>query len=207
MRNRGIGRGRMFMGALLLLAAVMTWSIGLMMSPHGETVARGTEHLRTTIVIFKRNGAIGTLILCALGAWLLFPARRLKWPARDWALIAVFVFLAGSSLYTLIWLTLTVPHTGNFNENLASTNVDLNEGGADMNSIGMNAASSADWNQAEISAAAMAASPEAKGRPRSDLQPIPKAELAQEPRDSESLAASPANEEEPANNSAEQNQE
>jgi hypothetical protein len=206
MRNRGIGRGRMFMGALLLLAALMTWSIGLMMSPHGETVAKGTEHLRTTIVIFKRNGAIGTLILCALGAWLLFPARRLRWPARDWTLIALIVFLAGSSLYTLIWLTLSVPHTGNFNENLASANMDLNEG-SDMNSIGVDAAPSADWNQAEISAAAMAASQEAKGRARSELQPIPKAELAREPQNAEPLVASPANEEEPADNSAEQNQE
>jgi len=98
----------MFMGALLLVAAVMTWSIGLMMSPHGETVARGTEHVRTTIVSFMRSDAIGTLVLCALAAWLLFPARRPKWPARDWALIALLVLLAGSSVYTLIWLQTSV---------------------------------------------------------------------------------------------------
>lgn len=104
MRNRGIGRARMFMGALLLTAAVLTWVTGLMMSPHGETVAKGTEHVRTVVVTFMRNGAIGTLVLCALSAWLLFPARRPKWPARDWALIALLVLLAGSSVYTLIWL-------------------------------------------------------------------------------------------------------
>lgn len=104
MRNRGIGRARMFMGALLLTAAVMTWGIGLWMSPHGESVARGTEHVRTVIVDFKRNDAIGTLILSALAAWMLFPVRRPKRPARDWALIALLAFLAGSSIYTLVWL-------------------------------------------------------------------------------------------------------
>jgi len=98
----------MFMGGLLLLAAILTWGIGLWMSPHGDTVAQGTEHVRGVIVIFMRNSAIGTLILTALAAWLLFPARRPKWPARDWALILVLVFLAGSSAYTLFWLQTSV---------------------------------------------------------------------------------------------------
>ena len=110
MRNRGIGRARMFMGALLLLAAIITWATGLMMSPHGDVVAKGTEHVRTTVVTFMRNGAIGTLVLCGLAAWLLFPARRPKWPARDWALIVVLVILAGSSVYTLVWLETAVLH-------------------------------------------------------------------------------------------------
>jgi hypothetical protein len=57
-----------------------------------------------------RNGAIGTLVLCALSAWLLFPARRPRWPARDWALIALLILLAGSSIYTLIWLQRSVLH-------------------------------------------------------------------------------------------------
>ena len=96
------------MGALLLTAAVLTWITGLMMSPHGDTVAKGTEHVRTTVVTFMRNGAIGTLILAGLSAWLLFPARRPKWPARDWALIVLLVVLAGSSVYTLIWLQRSV---------------------------------------------------------------------------------------------------
>ena len=94
------------MGALLLTAAVLTWITGLMMSPHGDTVAEGTEYVRTTVVTFMRNGAIGTLVLCALSAWLLFPARRPKWPVRDW--IVLLVFLVGSSLYTLIWLQRSV---------------------------------------------------------------------------------------------------
>jgi drug/metabolite transporter (DMT)-like permease len=98
----------MFMGALLLTAAVLTWITGIMMSPHGDTVAKGTEHVRTTVVTFMRNGAIGTLVLCALSAWLLFPARRPRWPVRDWALIGLLVLLAGSSVYTLIWLQRSV---------------------------------------------------------------------------------------------------
>ena len=110
MRNRGIGRGRMFMGGLLLLAAVINALVSLMMSPHGDVVAKGTEHVKTTVVTFMRNGAIGTLVLCALSAWLLFPARRPKWPARDWAIIGVLVLLAGSSIYTLVWLQTAVLH-------------------------------------------------------------------------------------------------
>ena len=100
----------MFLGGLLLLAAVLTWGIGLWMSPHGDTVAEGTEHVRTVIVTFMRNGAIGTLILSALSAWLLFPARRPKWPMRDWTIVVLLVFLAGSSIYTLIWLQAAVAH-------------------------------------------------------------------------------------------------
>jgi hypothetical protein len=112
----------MFMGALLLLAAALTWGIGLMMSPHGESVARGTEYLKSTIVTFKRNGATGTLILCGIAAWLLFPQRRPKWPARDWALIALFGFLAGSSIYTLIWLR---PDTAGIQQNSAAADMNL----------------------------------------------------------------------------------
>ena len=92
------------MGALLLIAAAMTAAVGLWMSPHGETVAKGTEHVRPAIVGMMEKSAIWTLVLSALSAWLLFPARRPKWPERDWALIALLVLLVGSSLYTLVWL-------------------------------------------------------------------------------------------------------
>jgi drug/metabolite transporter (DMT)-like permease len=98
----------MFMGALLLLAAVITWGIGLMMSPHGETVAKGTEHVRTVVVTYMRNGAIGTIILSALAGWLLFPPRRPRRPARDWALIGLLAVLVASSVYTLVWLQTSV---------------------------------------------------------------------------------------------------
>jgi len=96
------------MGSLLLVAAVMNWLVGLMMSPHGQTVAKGTQHVRTPVVSVIEGGAIVTIMLTALAAWLLFPPRRPKWPARDWALIALFVLLVGSSVYTLVWLHTSV---------------------------------------------------------------------------------------------------
>jgi hypothetical protein len=107
-RNRGIGRGRMFMGGLLLFAAVIAWGTAFLMSPHGDTVAPGTEHVRNTVVVFIRNSVIGTLVLCALSGWLLFPARRPRWPARDWALIALITLMVASSVYQLVWLQFSV---------------------------------------------------------------------------------------------------
>ncbi|MFL6760844.1 hypothetical protein [Sphingomonas sp.] len=104
MSNRGIGRARMFMGGLLLFATVILWMLGLWMSPHGESVAVGTEHVRPVIVRYIRNNAIGTLVLCALSGWLLFPARRPKWPARDWAIVGLIALMVATSLYQLIWL-------------------------------------------------------------------------------------------------------
>jgi drug/metabolite transporter (DMT)-like permease len=102
--NRGIGRARLFMGALLLFAAVIAWGTALMMSPHSDVNADGVEHVRTTVVLFVRNSAIGTLILCALAGWLLFPARRPRWPVRDWAIIGLIGVMVGTSLYQLLWL-------------------------------------------------------------------------------------------------------
>ena len=92
------------MGGLLLFAAVIAWGTALMMSPHGDSSAPGTEHVKTVVVVFIRNSAIGTLILSALSAWLLFPVRRPRWPARDWALIGLIALLVVTSLYQLIWL-------------------------------------------------------------------------------------------------------
>jgi drug/metabolite transporter (DMT)-like permease len=94
----------MFMGTLLLFAAVIAWGTTLMMSPHGEPLAPGTEHVRTTVVVFLRNSAIGNLVLCALAGWLLFPARRPKAPRRDWAIIAIIAAIVLTSLFQLIWL-------------------------------------------------------------------------------------------------------
>ena len=94
----------MFMGGLLLFAAVIAWGTALMMSPHGDSTAPGTEHVKTVVVVFLRNSAIGTLILCALSAWLLFPSRRPRWPARDWALFGMIALLVLTSIYQLIWL-------------------------------------------------------------------------------------------------------
>ena len=44
------------MGGLLLVATVIVWVLGLWMSPHGEPVAAGTEHVRPVVVTFIRNG-------------------------------------------------------------------------------------------------------------------------------------------------------
>ena len=104
MRNRGIGRARMFMGGLLLFAAFIAWATALMISPHGQSATPGVEHLKKSVVIFLRNSAIGTIVLCAVAGWLLFPARRPKAPRRDWAIIAALGVMVLTSLYQLIWL-------------------------------------------------------------------------------------------------------
>ena len=98
------------MGGLLLFAAIITWGVGLMMSPHGEPVAEGTRHVRTVVATFMLKDAIGTLILCGLAGWLLFPARRPKWPRRDYAILGVIAVLVLSSLYNLVWLQTSVLH-------------------------------------------------------------------------------------------------
>jgi drug/metabolite transporter (DMT)-like permease len=107
-RNRGIGRGRLFIGGILLFAAVIAWGIGFMMSPHGSAIGNDGDHVRNTVVVFLRNSAIGTLLLCALAGWLLFPARRPRWPARDYAILGLLGIMAASSIYNLIWLQTSV---------------------------------------------------------------------------------------------------
>ena len=104
MRKGGFGHVRMFVGGFLLTAAIINWGMAFMMSPHGSEVAAGTEHVRSTVVIYLRNSAIGTLVLSALAGWLLFPARRPRWPARDWAIIGVLAILVASSIYQLFWV-------------------------------------------------------------------------------------------------------
>jgi hypothetical protein len=143
LKNRGIGRARMFMGAVLLLAAAITWAIGLMMSPHGTTVAQGTEYLRSTIVTFKRNGAIGTLILCAVAAWLLFPARRPNKPRRDWALMTVLGLLAASSLYTLIGLRPSPSGAMSVDENYATADMNIDGTASAVGPVNLNSGTEA----------------------------------------------------------------
>ena len=104
-RNRGIGRGRIFMGTVLLTAAVILSGITWLMSPHGSSVAEGTEHVKNTVVTFVRNNALGTLLLCALSGWLLFPTPRPKMPRRDYAILTIIGVLVLVSLYQLFWLS------------------------------------------------------------------------------------------------------
>jgi hypothetical protein len=102
--NRGIFRARYVVGGLVLFAALVSWFMGLMMSPHDQTSAAAADYVRTTVVVFLRNSAIGNLILCPLAAWLLFPARRPRWPARDWTIVVVIAVVVLTSLYQLFWL-------------------------------------------------------------------------------------------------------
>ncbi|HUG44950.1 MAG TPA: hypothetical protein VMK31_00350 [Sphingomicrobium sp.] len=104
MRNRGIGRARMFVGGFLLAAAVIVWGTGLLTSPHGQAMAEGPEYVRDAVVIYLRNAAVGTIALSGLAAILLFPARRPRSPARDWAIGILIIALIATSLYQLYWL-------------------------------------------------------------------------------------------------------
>ncbi len=108
MSNRGIFRGRLFLGNLILFAAVIAWFTAIMMSPHGTTTADGPEHVRNSVTIFLRKSAVGTLLLAALAGYLLFPARRPDNPRRDWAIGAVLAVLVLTSLYQLVWLEWSV---------------------------------------------------------------------------------------------------
>src|SRR6476661_1800582 len=98
----------MFVGAFLLTAAVITWATSLLMSPHGESTSSSVEHVRTVVVVYVRNTAIGTLVRSALSAWLLFPSRRPRKPIRDWFLIGIIAVLTLGSLYQLFWLRWSV---------------------------------------------------------------------------------------------------
>jgi heme/copper-type cytochrome/quinol oxidase subunit 2 len=98
----------MFMGGLLLFAAVIAWATALGMSPHGTSVAEGTEHVRGTVVSLLTKAALLTLLLTAISAWLLFPARRPKAPRRDYAILAVITLLIVTCIYELAWLQLAV---------------------------------------------------------------------------------------------------
>ena len=93
----------MFLGGVMLLAAAIAWYTGLWLSPSSEPTA-GVDGVRGTVVTVIRNSAIATLALSALAAWLLFPSRRPRWPARDYAIAAVLAALVLSSVYQLISL-------------------------------------------------------------------------------------------------------
>ena len=105
MRDRGILRARIFLGGVALVAAVITWATAFMMSPHGSDLIEGRDHVRTTVVMFMRNSSMGTLALCAVAAWLLFPSRRPKRPIWDGAIIGLIALMVLTSLYQLLWVS------------------------------------------------------------------------------------------------------
>ena len=96
------------MGSLILFAAVIAWFTALMLSPHGTSVADGTEHVRTVVATFVRNSAIGTLLLSARAAYLLFPSRRPDNRRRDWLVGGLLGVMVLTSLYQLVWLEYSV---------------------------------------------------------------------------------------------------
>ena len=98
------GRGRLILGAILLLGAVVACLTGLFINPMDTNTASGADHVRDTVVIFMRNSAIATLVLVALSCLLLFPRPRLRNPLRDRVLMGVAVLLVAASLYRLVWL-------------------------------------------------------------------------------------------------------
>ena len=98
----------MFFGGFLLVAAVITWMTSAWLNPYGDKSAAGIEGVRETVVIFVRNSAIGTLLITALAAWMLFPSRRPRAPWRDRILIAVIAVLVAGCIYQLVWLQTTV---------------------------------------------------------------------------------------------------
>ncbi len=102
MKDGGIGRARMFVGGFLLFAAVIVWSIALLMNPRGVGAMQGSEFLREAVVVYLRNSALATIGLAALSVFLLFPARRPRWPARDWALGLLIALVMVTSIHQLI---------------------------------------------------------------------------------------------------------
>jgi len=98
----------MFVGGFLLFAAVIVWGTGFLTSPHGESTAENVEHVRNAVVIYLRNIALATIMLSALAAFLLYPARRPAMPRRDWAIGILIAVLVATSLYQLIWLQTSV---------------------------------------------------------------------------------------------------
>ena len=108
MKNRGIGRGSIFFGGLLLAAAVAVLGTGLLLSPHQSNGEGEVETVRRTVALFQRNSAIGTLVLTALSAYLLFPNPRPRKPTRDRLLLLVIAVLVLASLYLLFWMQFSV---------------------------------------------------------------------------------------------------
>ena len=108
MTDRRAGRGRLFLGSILLLGAVAACITGLFIDPFEESTASGAEHVRSTVVIFMRNSAIATLLLVGLSCLLHFPRPRLRNPVRDRILIGIAAMLTAISLYRLIWLEVGV---------------------------------------------------------------------------------------------------
>ncbi len=104
MKYRGIVRARIFVGGFLLVAALLSWAIGVAGGSDAVTAPNDSDHVRLAAAIYQRNIAYATIALSILAGILLFPARRPRMPKWDWAIGILIVLLIGSSLYQLMWL-------------------------------------------------------------------------------------------------------
>ena len=102
------GRGRLFLGAILMLGALVACVTGLFINPVEEGTASGPAYVRDTVVVFMRNSAVATLLLVGLACLLLFPRPRLRNPVRDGILVGLALVLAVVSIYRLVWLQTAV---------------------------------------------------------------------------------------------------
>lgn len=104
MTDSRAGRGKLFLGAILMAGAVVAALTGLFINPLDSATSSGADHVRDTVVLFMRNSAIATLVLVTMACLLLFPRPRLRNPLRDRILIGMAALLVAISLYRLVWL-------------------------------------------------------------------------------------------------------
>lgn len=104
MKYRGVVRARIFVGGFLLIAALLSWGIGVAGGSDAVTAPEGGDQVRLAAAIYQRNIAYATIALSILAGILLYPARRPRMPKWDWAIGLLILILIGSSLYQLFWL-------------------------------------------------------------------------------------------------------
>ena len=105
MTPQDIATVRRYAGFALLGAAVLIWSMAIMMSPHGEAAgSHGIDHVKGSVALFARNASLGTLVLVLLAAAALFWRRKPTRSAGDIVALALMALLAASSFYQLAWI-------------------------------------------------------------------------------------------------------
>ena len=104
MKFRGIVRARIFVGGFLLIAALLSWGIGVAGGSDAVSSPDNDNHVRLAAAVYQRNIAYATIAMSVLAGILLFPARRPRMPKWDWAIGLLVALLIGTSLYQLFWL-------------------------------------------------------------------------------------------------------
>ena len=104
MKFRGVVRARIFVGGFLLVAALLSWGIGVAGGSDAVSSPDNANHVRLAAAVYQRNIAYATIAMSLLAGILLFPARRPRMPKWDWAIGLLVALLIGTSLYQLFWL-------------------------------------------------------------------------------------------------------